>query len=125
MNYRFAGKRDEKRNSGPVREKESNSILIPGILNEPMNMDAAFPIADDEESNESVSDDGSNCDMEESAFQFHSIDVDDNEEDHDLFGTDWRWDKWEKLGKDEKIIGPEEHDHYNGNHGIKEGIGVC
>ena len=31
--------------------------------------------------------------------------------------------KWEELRRDDAIEGPEEYDHYNGKHGLKDGIG--
>ena len=27
------------------------------------------------------------------------------------------------MGKDDTIVGPEEHDHYNRKHGLKDGVG--
>ena len=37
-------------------------------------------------------------------------------------GDDWSWNQWEELDIDDRIDGPKEDDHYNGPHGLKEGV---
>ena len=70
-----------------------------------------------------------NCNIEESVFAIGvDDDVDnsplvDNEDDIDYIGDGWVWNKWKEIGDDEEIPGPKEYDHYNGRHGLKNGIG--
>ncbi len=73
---------------------------------------------------ESESNDESNCDIEESAFMGDRGDNDSvEEEDVDYIYDGWVWNKWEEIGDDDEIPGPKKDDHYNGHHGLKEGVG--
>ena len=76
----------------------------------------------DDDTDESASDDGSDCDMEESAFQIDTPEVVE-EEDGDVFGNDWCWDQWDEIGDNDEVEGPKEHDHYDGKYGLKDGVG--
>ena len=84
-NYRFVQRREENRNTAPQTETETDTILIPGVLQERLNLDNTVLTGDDDDSNKSVSNDGSNCDMEEAAFQIDSVEIEDKEEDDDIF----------------------------------------
>ena len=37
--------------------------------------------------------------------------------------NDWLWDKWEAIGPDDDVQGPIEEENYNGDHGLKPGVG--
>ena len=139
IEYRFGGptkKRKARATAHSIPALEGGTILLSGILNENVNVDPtvdelATSNQDGDECN-SESDDGSNCDIEESAFVIdggvdEDVDiskVDATEEDVDYIGDGWLWNKWEEIGDDEEIPGPKEDDHYNGRHGLKEGIGA-
>ena len=72
----------------------------------------------------SDSDEESNADMNESAFYEPKEEeeqiVETNGEEIDVLGDDWTWNQWEEIADDASISGPEETDHYNGPHGIKQ-----
>ena len=89
--YHFVQRREENRNTAPQTETETDTILIPGVLQERLNLGNTVLTGDDDDSNESVSNDGSNCDMEESAFQTDLVEIEDKEEDDDIFGSNWSW----------------------------------
>ena len=96
--------------------------MIPGILQERLNTSKMARTGNNNNSDDSASNDGSHCDMEESAFHIDPVEEDQDEDNVDIFGRDWSW-NWEKLEVDDVIEGPEEHDHYNGRHGLKDGVG--
>ena len=133
IDYRFGGatkKRKAKATAPSIPAQEEGTILLSGILNENTTNDLQEPVpTNQDEDVESISDDGSNCDIEESAFAIGvDDDVDnsplvDNEDDIDYIGDGWVWNKWKEIGDDEEIPGPKEYDHYNGRHGLKDGIG--
>ena len=107
--------------------------MLPGILNEvnaPMegnnneyaDMPELCDAADDSESDE-----GSTCDVEDSAFLVEGVDETnddskDKEEDVNFLGDGWLWNQWEEIGDDDAIPGPSEYDRYNSPHGLKEGV---
>ena len=75
-----------------------------------------------------MSDDGSNCGIEESAFVISfDDDVDspsDDNEDNACHVSDGQvWNKQKEIGDDEEVPGPKEHDRCNGRHGLKDVIG--
>ena len=81
----------------------------------------------------SESDEGSTCDVEESAFLVEGVDVmnDDSKNNDDsnnmevdvnFLGDGWLWNQWEEIGDNDVIPGPSEYDRYNGPHGLKEGV---
>ena len=122
MNYCFVPIREKNRNTAPQKAIETHTLLIPGILQERLATNKTAGTSNDNDSDDSVSNDGSHCDMEESAFHIDPVEVDEDEDGVDIFGRDWSW-KWEKLEVDDDIEGPEEHDHYNRRHGLKDGVG--
>ena len=139
IEYQFGGLKNKRKARAAVPSiptLEGGTILLSGILNDNVNVDPpldelAIRNQDGDECN-SESDDGSNCDIEESAFVIdegvdEDVDmfkVDDIEEDVDCIGDGWLWNKWEEIGDDEDIPGPKEDDYYNGRHGLKKGIGA-
>ena len=65
-------------------------------------------------------------------FDVRNDDVDEEEpdlcneedkEDIDYMSEIWLWNKWEAISDDDEVEGPVESDHYNGDYGLKLGIG--
>ena len=54
-------------------------------MQERLNLGNTVLTDDDDDSNESVSNDGSKCDMEESVFQIDTVEIENKEEDDDIF----------------------------------------
>eukprot|EP00957_Ditylum_brightwellii_P174010 13248622-Ditylum_brightwellii.AAC.1 len=46
----------------------------------------------------------------------------DGEEEINVVGPGWKWDRWQGIDKDEDIPGPDAVDPYNGPHGLRPGI---
>ena len=121
VEHRFGGttkKRKAKATAPSAPAQEEGKIFLSGVLNENTTNDVqeTVPTKQDEDI-ESTSDDGRNCDIEESAFAISVDDdvddspLDDDEDDIDCIGDGWVWNKWKQIGDDEEISGPKEHDH--------------
>ena len=99
--------------------------MLSGVLNE--TSVGTRNAATLDSNNDSESDEGSTCDVKDSAFNFVPGTEDeadhDNEADVNFLGDGWEWNKWEEIGDDDEIPGPVETDHYNGPHGLKDGVG--
>ena len=88
MNYRFVPIREKNRNTAPQKAIETHTLLIPGILQERLATSKTTGTSNDNDSDDSVSNDGSHCDMEESAFHIDPVEEDQDEDDVDIFGRD-------------------------------------
>ena len=114
-----------------------SSTLLSGILYETIREDEEA--LDGMETNQyddddSQSDDGSNCELDDSAFVVNDSedvqeedankdDPPDSEETEINFMTDeWKWNNWSEIDDDESIDGPPEPDRYSGPHGLKPGV---
>ena len=101
-----------------------DTILLPGILHESSKEDNnRTELAND--SDDEVSNEGSTCDIDDSAFHHakSSNEEPDDEVDDSFLGEEWGWDHFKELGDNDPIPGPEETDHYNGRHGLKPNVG--
>ena len=110
-----------------------SSTLLSGILYEHNSLPSDGMLDDmienENDDNSSVSDDGSNYDIDETAF-FGDEDGNRNDDDNvskppdgidiNYMSEDWKWNNWKDIDDDESIEGPSEHDRYNGPHGIKD-----
>ena len=129
--YRFGGikkkatKNNSKKQKAPQNETP-NTILLPGILHE--NTLGAADVTelgnDSENSDNEISDEGSACDIDDSAFYHeNSSDGEDNDEvENSFLSEEWAWNHFKELDDDGPIPGPEETDHYNGPHGLKPNV---
>ena len=100
-------------------------------------------ISDGSSSNSSSSeDDTSRCDMEDSAYvdaltsilpnvictesgineEVNKDPSSVNNDENTYLGNEWTWNSWEKHNINDVIPGPEEHDRYNGPHGLKPNL---
>ena len=80
----------------------------------------------------SDSDEDENYNMDDCAFDGSDENGDDDKKDNegvandkvedDDYLTGWKWEKWETIGDDESIQGPPEDNHYDGPHGLRDGI---
>ena len=82
----------------------------------------------------SLSDEYSNCDMEDTAFppsehddegvKENDIFYENDEENNEIYfiSEEWNWDSWVTIDDDEDIPGPPDVDPYNGGHNLKEGV---
>ena len=137
--YRFSADKVKQRRRRQKQTKDgneaipnTNNVLLSGILQESMER-KEDEVAEIENDAVSDSDDGTECDMEDSAFvttevaDGESADVfdmqlvDDNDET-DFMGGQWAWNNWKPLDIDDAVPGPQYSDHYNGPHGLKPGI---
>ena len=129
-------KRKPKENRGDSVSSVNGSVFLGGILEESIvdkNVATSVRAQTEDSDNESLSDDGSNCDIEASAF-LPDVDLDedgrsptddlvDNEKEMNFMSDEWKWDNWEEIGDDDKITGmPPFDDVYNGPHGLRPGI---
>ena len=136
--YRFGGVQKARQRKKPKTAAEATpvvrpgTILIPGIMHERNLSSHASQVQvlvqkedADEESN---SDEDSNYDINDCAFldaeetpDIHD-EPSDGEEEINVMGPGWKWDRWEDIGIDDDIPGPELVDPYNGPHGLRPGI---
>ena len=125
--YRFGG---VKKKAGNQRKKDpqnhridSNTILLPGILHE-NSKEAADRSELASNSDDEISNEGSTCDMNDSAF--YDTNPSDEEQDDvveaSYLGEEWAWDQFEEFDDNGPVPGPEETDHYNGPHGLKPNV---
>ena len=49
--------------------------------------------------------------------------IQDDEPETKYLGDNWEWNCWEEHDIEKDIPGPKEHDHYNGLHGLRKGVG--
>ena len=85
----------------------------------------------------SSSDDSTHCDMNESAYVLTNVDENtedliqftnqnntevEDKADKPYLSNEWEWNKWETHDINTNIPGPEEHDRYDGPHGLKPNI---
>ena len=141
-------KSTKKTKTMPSQVEETNTTLLSGILEE--ENDSDYDSTNDEHNEkessvpENVSntdsssgEEGSECDVFDSAFDQvarHDSDLEegrtspnksttDEEDIENLYlGGNWKWNNWEPHDIDEEIEGPTEHDHYSGPHGLKPNI---
>ena len=136
LQYRFCA------NNTTVRDapKISRNVLIAGLLEQQQKKHAESPqlVGTENETNDndelSLSDEDSNCDMEDTAFppaehDDEGVKGDDifyeNEEENNetnFISEEWAWDNWVAIDDDEDIPGSPDVDPYNGGHGLKEGV---
>ena len=116
----------------------SGTTLLSGILFEPQfnneainNIDQNTNTQDKSDDDSSISDDGSNYDLDCSAFDDgeesneieNNMDINSREKEFtNYMSDDWNWNNWKNIDDDESITGPPENDRYNGPHGLKAGI---
>eukprot|EP00957_Ditylum_brightwellii_P077450 5884877-Ditylum_brightwellii.AAC.1 len=108
------------------------TILIPGIMHKRSISSHAASMqslgrCDNNSDNESMSDDGSNYEIGDSAFldgeTNDAVDTEsDGEEEINVMGLGWEWDRWQDIAEDKDIPGPDAVDPYNGPHGLRPGI---
>eukprot|EP00957_Ditylum_brightwellii_P002082 160367-Ditylum_brightwellii.AAC.1 len=82
---------------------------------------------DNNSDDENMSDDGSNYEVDDSAFldgeTNDGVDSEsDGEEEINVMGPGWKWNRWQDIDQDEDIPGPEAVDPYNEPHGLRPGI---
>ena len=140
IDYRFPKKKKRKRKigatgtAGAEESVQNSSVFLGAILNENADRrDDGINNMELENDEASLSDDGSDCNLNESAFQKDDdvdedgrspiVDLVDNEDEIDYMGTEWAWNSWRDIDADEEIQGPPENDRYNGPHGLRKGIG--
>ena len=82
----------------------------------------------------SLSDEDSNCDMEDTAFppaehddegvKENDIFYENDEENNEIYfiSEEWNWDSWVTIDDDEDIPGPPDVDPYDGGHSLKDGV---
>jgi hypothetical protein len=111
-----------------------SSTLLSGILYEQTIREDEEAVVHGMERNqydddESKSDDGSNCELDDSAFVVNgdtsaedTQEPDSEETEINFMTDDWKWNNWSEIGDDESIAGPPEPDRYNGPHGLKPGV---
>ena len=110
---------------------KEGSVLLAGILTVGNNNSGTGNDENGSSDEDSESDEGSQCDVETSAFfdpRNDSIDEQEpnlrnTEEEINYMTNDWLWNKWEAIGNNDEVQGPIENDHYNGDHGLKPGVG--
>ena len=73
----------------------------------------------------SLSDEGSNCDMEYSSFVNGDYTGAEEYYDNNFFRDDLEWDTWYPIGNDYDVPVPHMNDHYNGRHWFKQRVGEC
>eukprot|EP00957_Ditylum_brightwellii_P021934 1654457-Ditylum_brightwellii.AAC.1 len=78
---------------------------------------------DNNSDDESISDDGSNYKIDDSAFLDREtndrVDTEsDSKEEINMMGPCLKWDRWQNIPEDEDIPGPEAVDLYNCPHGL-------
>ena len=125
--YRFGGvkkKAGNQRKKGPQNHRiDSNTILLPGILHE-NSKEAADRSELASNSDDEISNEGSTCDMNDSAF--YDTNPSDEEQDDvveaSYLGEEWAWDQFEEFDDNGPVPGPEETDHYNSPHGLKPNV---
>ena len=98
--------------------------------NHPLHAELSSSSSEDESEN----DENTDCDVADCAFESppteeiddngmtYSENLVDDQKEFSILGDDWAWNQWEELDIDDTIDGPEEEDHYNGPHGLKEGV---
>ena len=138
IDYRFPKKKKRKRKitetAGAEESVQNSSVFLGAILNENADRrDDGSNSMEFENDEASLSDDGSDCNLNESAFEKDddvdengwspTVDLVDNEDDIDYMGKEWAWNSWRDIDTDEEIPGPAENDRYNGPHGLRKGIG--
>ena len=134
----------KKTKTMPSRVEEINTTLLSGILEEENDSDYDTTNDEDDEREslvpentstnaDSSGDEGSECDVLDSAFDQvapHELNAEEvispneNTTDEDdienlYLGGSWKWNNWEPHDIDDSIDGPTEHDHYSGPHGLK------
>ena len=79
---------------------------------------------DNDNSDNEISDEGSACNIDDSAFYHEnsSNEEDNNEVENCFLSEGWAWDHFEEFDDDGPIPGPEETDHYNGPHGLRPNV---
>ena len=141
-------KRDNTDETNPATDTNNNgTVTLSGILEED---NCAAQIADDNScgndsavhsmnsgTTSSSSDDSTHCDMNESAYVLTNVDENaedliqspehnntevEDKADKPYLSNEWEWNKWETHDINSNIPGPEEHDRYDGPHGLKPNI---
>eukprot|EP00957_Ditylum_brightwellii_P084276 6407751-Ditylum_brightwellii.AAC.1 len=80
----------------------------------------------DTDNEESSSDNGSNCNVDDSFLLGVTFDRDDDKSDGEdeinVMGSGWKWNRLQDIRPDVKMPGPAAVDPYNESHGIRPGV---
>ena len=141
-------KTDNTNENNPATDTNKNgTVTLSGILEED---NCATQVADDDSCGNdsdvhsmnsgttlSSSEDSTHCDMNESAYVLTTVDENtedliqctnqnntevEDKADKPYLSNEWEWNKWETHDINTNIPGPEEHDRYDGPHGLKPNI---